>query len=116
MAVETIDHTITTTKTFPKSEVEAKLGEMLLDAVTSDAGLKGIMLPAEVPSILASPSVQLDSLVVVDLLCGLDAIVGMELKDSLVKAGGYRTANEAIEHLLPRIEKAWLKNGSGGKK
>jgi hypothetical protein len=53
---------------------------------------------------------------VVDLLCGLDPIVGFPLKDSLVKAGGYKSVNQAVEHLMPRIEKAWLKNGSGSKK
>jgi acyl carrier protein len=115
MATKTLEHPATTTTTFPKADVEAKLRELLVEAVTSDAGLKGITLPPDVPGKSAA-AIHLDSLGVVDLLCGVEGVAGSELNDSLVKAGGYRSVNDAVEHLMPRIEKAWLKNGSGGKK
>jgi hypothetical protein len=86
------------------------------EAVTTDAQLKGLALPADKPGKFAA-GIHLDSLGVIDLLCGLEPVVGFELKDSLVKAGGYKSINDAVEHLMPRIEKAWSKNGSaGGKK
>jgi len=114
MSTETVDRP-RTTKTFAKTDVEAKLRELLLEAVASDAQLKGITLPADTRGKSAA-AVHLDSLGVVDLLCGVEGVAGIELKDSLVKAGGYRSIDEAVEHLMPRIEKVWLKNGSGDKK
>lgn len=115
MATKTLEQPTSTGKAFPKAEVEAKLRELLLGAVTSDAVLNGITLPADVPGKSAA-SIHLDSLGVVDLLCGVEGVAGMELKESLVKAGGYRSVNDAVEHLMPRIEKAWPKHGSGGSK
>ena len=115
MAVDTIVKTAAT-KAFPGTDVEAKLCDLLLEAVTSDAQPKGVALPADKPGKFAA-GIHLDSLGVVDLLCGLEPAVGFELKDSLVKAGGYKSINDAVEHLMPCIERAWIKNGSvGGKK
>lgn len=104
------------TKAFPKAAVEAKLRDALLVSAKSDAALRGIQLPAD-PAGQAAASVHLDSLDVVSLLCDVEPIVGFELKESLVLAGGYGSVNEAMEHLMPRIEKTWEKNGKkGGKK
>jgi acyl carrier protein len=114
MAVDTIVKP-GTTKAFPGAEVEAKLRDLLLEAVTSDAELKEIALPADKPGKFAA-AVHLDSLGVVDLLCGIEPVVGFDLKDSLVKAGGYKSINEAVEHLMPRIEQAWLKKENKGDK
>jgi len=115
MAVDTIVKP-TPSKVFPKAGVEAKLRDLLLDAATADAQLKGIALPADKPGKYAA-SIRLDSLGVVDLLCGLEPVVGFELKEGLVKAGGYKSINDAVGHLMPRIETAWTKHGSaGGKK
>jgi hypothetical protein len=114
MPVETIVKPATT-KAFRGAAVEAKLRDLLLEAVTTDAQLKGLALPADKPGKFAA-GIHLDSLGVIDLLCGLEPVVGFELKDSLVKAGGYKSINDAVEHLMPRIEKAWSKNGSAGVK
>jgi hypothetical protein len=115
MTVETTTKPAGTTTAFPKAEVEAKLKEVLLGAAQSDAALKGIALPSDTAG-QATASVQLDSLEVVSLLCDIEPIVEFELKDSLVRTGGYSSVNRAMEHLMPRIEKAWEKNGSKGAK
>jgi hypothetical protein len=96
---------------FPKAEVQAKLNELLLAAAQSDAALKGITLPSDAAEQI-SASVQLDSLEVVSLLCEIEPILNFELKDSLVRSGGYASIQQAMEHLMPRIEKAWQKHGS----
>ena len=115
MAVDTIVKPAPS-KVFPKAGVEAKLRDLLFDALTTDAQLKGIALPADKPGKYAA-SIRLDFLGVVDLLCGLEPVVGFELKESLVKTGGYKSINDAVGHLMPRIETAWAKHGSaGGKK
>ena len=41
----------------------------------------------------------------------------LDVGTSIVKAGGYKSINDAVGHLMPRIETAWTKHGSaGGKK
>ena len=60
-------------------------------------------------------SVPLDSLSVVDTLCAIEPVVGFELRESLVRTGGYNSIDEALGHLLPRIEKVWVKKTKGTK-
>jgi hypothetical protein len=115
MAVATITKPAITAPAFPKAEVEAKLKEVLLEAVQSEAALKSIPLPAD-PAGQAAASVRLDSLDVVSLLCDIEPIVKFELKDSLVRTGGYFSVNQAMDHLMPRLEKAWEKSASKGAK
>jgi hypothetical protein len=103
------------TKAFPKAAVEAKLRDALLQSANSNATLKGIALPNDAIG-QAAASVRLDSLDVVNLLCDIEPIVGFELKNSLVRAGGYNSVNRAMDHLMPQIEKAWEKNGNNGTK
>jgi hypothetical protein len=115
MAVATIPKAGSKTS-FPAASVETKLRGVLLESVQSTAGLHGIALPATTAGQFAA-SVHLDSLGVVDLLCEVEPIIGFELKDSIVKSGGYNSINEAITHVMPRIEAAWQKHASkGGKK
>lgn len=101
--------------TFPVAAVEAKLRGTLMDSMKSTAALHGIALPTTTAGQYAA-SVHLDSLGVVDLLCDVEPIVGFELKESIVKSGGYNSINEAISHVMPRIEAAWQKHASKGAK
>ena len=114
MAVATLASTKVGTA-FPKAAVEAKLRQVLIDAAEADASFNGTALPADVPGKCAASS-RLDSLDVVSLLCDVEPIVGFELKDSLVRAGGYNSVNQAMDHLMPRIEAAWEKRASKGDK
>lgn len=95
-------------KAFPVAEVAACLRDELIEAVKEDAAIKGIALPAQMEDLLSLPT-QVDSLVVVAILCAIEPIVGFELSESLVRTGGYRSVVTALDHLLPRIEKEWLK-------
>jgi hypothetical protein len=107
---------LTGTLTFPAAAVEAKLRASLLDSIKSTAALQGIALPVTITGQYAA-TVHLDSLGVVDLLCDVEPILGFQLKDSIVKSGGYHTINDAIGDVMPRIESAWKKHVSkGGKK
>jgi hypothetical protein len=53
--------------------------------------------------------VDVDSLVVVSLLCTVEPHIGFELPESVVRTGGYKSVDAAVEHLLPRIEAEWKK-------
>ena len=98
---------------FPKAAVEARLRSDLLKSVAVDASLKSIPWPASAAAQSAT-SIQIDSLVVVSLLCAVEPLLGFELQDSIVKQGGYTSVNHAVELLMPRIEKVWAKNGPKG--
>jgi hypothetical protein len=100
---------------FPAAAIEAKLRGALLVSVKSTAALHGTALPATAAGLYAA-SVHLDSLGVVDLLCDVEPIVGFQLNDSIVKSGGYHSINEAITHVVTRIESAWQKHANKGAK
>jgi hypothetical protein len=97
---------------FPKAAVEARLRSELIETVKAEAGIKGVALPSARADI-AKTSFQVDSLVVVSILCAVEPIVGFELPDSVVRAGGYDSVESALGHLIPRIEAQWLKRKGG---
>jgi hypothetical protein len=97
---------------FPKGAVEACLHAELSKAVKAEAGVKGIALPTT-PADIAKTAFHVDSLVVVSILCAVEPIVGFELSDSIVSAGGYASVDGALAHLLPRIEAQWIKKQGG---
>ncbi|MFH0303211.1 hypothetical protein AAFX91_39935 [Bradyrhizobium sp. 31Argb] len=93
---------------FPLAAVEAKLRDELVEAVKIEASIRGMTLPAA-PADIAKASVHVDSLVVVSILCAVEPIVGFELPESVVRAGGYTSVDSALGQLLPRLEKEWTK-------
>ena len=97
---------------FPKAAVEACLRDELIETIKAEAGVKGVALPTA-PADIAKISFQVDSLVVVSILCTVEPIVGFELPDSVVRAGGYDSVDSALAHLLPRIEAQWIKKRGG---
>ena len=108
MDAVTLDSSISTIVPFPRSEVEAGLRSELIEAVKIEASIRGIALPIA-PDQIARTAVQVDSLVVVSILCAIEPIVEFELPESVVRAGGYVSAELALGHLLPRIENEWMK-------
>ncbi len=98
---------------FPRGAVEAGLRGELIEAVKIEASIRGISLPAA-PAQITKAAVHVDSLVVVSVLCAVEPIVGFELPDSVVRAGGYASVESALGHMLPRIEKEYM-NRKGAK-
>lgn len=93
---------------FPKVEVESRLATELIEAANVEAEIREIDIPATSAGQRAM-EIAIDSLVVVELLITVEPILGFELKDSVVREGGYASVDKAMEHLLPRIEKEWTK-------
>lgn len=93
---------------FPLAAVEAKLRDELVEAVKIEASIRGMTLPVA-PADIVKASVHVDSLVVVSILCAVEPIVGFELPESVVRAGGYTSVESALGQLLPRLEKEWTK-------
>jgi hypothetical protein len=97
---------------FPGSTVETLLRAELVAAVEAEAAIKGIRLPSS-PSAIASTGFHVDSLVVVSLICAVESVVGFELPESVVRAGGYASIERALAHLVPNIERQWIKHAGG---
>jgi hypothetical protein len=98
---------------FPRAAVEACLMSELIAAVTAAAAIKGIALPGGSGDI-AKAGLDVDSLVVVSILCAVEPILGFELSESAVRSGGYSSVQTAVDHLVPCIEAQWAtKKGSG---
>ena len=96
------------TKVFPKAEVEAQLANELIEAAKVEAEIREIDVPAT-PAGQRAMQIGIDSLIVVELLITVEPILGFELKDGVVREGGYASVDKAMEHLLPRIEREWTK-------
>lgn len=105
-AVAAASSSATLLAAFPKAAVQACLSKELIAAVQSIAAVKGMKLPAA-SSAVAGASIDVDSLVVVSILCAVEPIVGMELPESVVRAGGYSSVQSAMDHLVPCIEAHW---------
>jgi hypothetical protein len=95
-----------TTTPFPLAAVEACLRNELLEAVRAEAGIKSIALPSTSADI-SNVSFHIDSLVVISILCAVEPIIGFDLRDSVVRAGGYESVESALGQLLPRIQAQW---------
>ena len=115
MSVTTLNKTEAKT-VFPSTTVEAKLRGVFLEAVKKTATLYGQKLPDDTKQQYAV-SVHLDSLNVVAMLCEVEPLLGgCQLKEDIVKSGGYRSINEAVSQIMPKIETAWKKHTSRGVK
>lgn len=93
---------------FPSAAIGAGLRSELIEAIKAEASIKGVTLPAASGAIATTPF-QVDSLVVVSILCAVEPIVGFELPDSVVRTGGYGSVEQALGQLLPKIEAQWKK-------
>lgn len=76
-------------------------------AVKATAAVKGLALPAA-PLDIAKTPFEVDSLVVVSILCAVEPILGVELSEQVVRTGGYSSVQSAIDHLMPCIEAQWV--------
>lgn len=94
---------------FPMAEVENILREELAAAVTAEALVLGVQLPAVAQDIGQMPF-ELDSLVALETLCALEPLVGFDLPSHVVQAGGYTSIDHAVTSLVPGIEKQWKKH------
>ncbi len=93
---------------FPNKELEARIREYLAQEGATQALLHGD--GGTSPGSGMGPQPVIDSLVVVDVLVELESFVPFELPDSLVRAGGYDSVDEVVQHLMPQLQKRWTKH------
>lgn len=98
-----------TAAAFPAAAVTAILTNELLAIARDEAQLRGLPFPPDQPGQLVS-AVPMDSLTIVDVLVVLDPVVGFEIKENIVQTGGYGSVQEALDHMVPRLAKAWARH------
>ena len=103
-----------TTIGFPTTAIIAALTAELMQVAASEAEFRKIPMPSDTAQVLKA-AVPMDSLTVVDAICALETILKFELKDSTVRTGGYNSIQDALDHLMPRIEGAWFRKNKGQK-
>lgn len=103
---------VKTGKAFPAKDIETAIRDCL-DAIGGDqAILRGTASGDSGDGAAGSgvgPQPVIDSLVVVCVLCELEPLVPFDLPDTLVRAGGYNSLEEALGHLMPKIKEKWHK-------
>jgi hypothetical protein len=106
-----------TTKTipaYPAAAVASVLRDELIRAVRHRFRRKGTPIPKGDDAVVILV-IELDSLTVVELLSSLDDILPFKVTERAVKAGGYGSIVEAVNHVTRRVESQWNKYHAGEK-
>lgn len=93
---------------FPEQALRDVLRKELITAATIEAATHGATLPMLPAKAVVAP-VTIDSLVVVELLCAVEPVLGFPPSDNTVRAGGYNSVQDALDHLMPGLEDQWRK-------
>jgi hypothetical protein len=112
---EAMTTTATAVPSFPADAISHVLRDELIAAVRAEARRKGQALPENDNEIVAT-AVEIDSLTAVELLCALDDVLPFQVTECVVRAGGYKSIDLALKHLVVGIEKKWKEHHIGGKK
>lgn len=97
---------------FPRVAVEARLRAALATQAVDQAILRD--RPPPLPSPRSTWEPEIDSLVVVELICAVEEQLGLTLPASFAPRGGYNSAEECIRDLLTKAEAVWNQRNAGG--
>jgi hypothetical protein len=101
-----------TAPSFPADAVRDCLRDELIAAVKAEARRRGSPLVGNA-SQLGKMAIEIDSLTVVETLCALDDVLPFQVDESVVRAGGYESIDEASTHVVGRIEAKWKQHHQG---
>ena len=96
---------------FPRAAVEARLRAALATQAVDQAVLRDRPPPAPLARSAWEP--EIDSLVVIELICAVEEQLGLKLPASFAPRGGYNTAEECIRDLLRKTEAVWDQRNAG---
>lgn len=97
---------------FPRADVEARLRAALATQAADQAVLRDQTPPTAVTRSAWEP--EIDSLVVVDLICAVEEQLGLKLPTSFAPRGGYNNQEDCVGDLLAKSEAVWNRQNSGG--
>lgn len=85
---------------FPAQEVERCIRDALDEQVEAQSMLRPRMASACEPEI--------DSLVVVEIICAIEELLGVSLPPSFVPRGGYEDAETCVAELMVQTRAVWF--------
>ena len=95
---------------FPEQALETALAAFWEHQVRVMVELEK-MAPTDSP---IDASMHLDSQIAVEVLCELEPIMGVPLKDDAIRKGGYMSYGQFKSYTLGRMRSIWIKRAAKG--
>lgn len=92
---------------FPAAEVERCIKEALADQAQDQAILRPGQSATVVPIAPRPWEPEIDSLVVVEIICVIEELLGIEIPATFAPKGGYDSAETCINDLISEAKTAW---------
>jgi acyl carrier protein len=92
---------------FPAAEVEACIRDALADQAADQALLRPGRATTATPIAPRSWQPEIDSLVVVELICAVEEVLGINIPATFSPKGGYDSAEACINDLMSEARAAW---------
>jgi acyl carrier protein len=93
-------HTPKVRGSFPAKEVETSIRDALKSAHDDQQILR--------PRVVSACEPQIDSLVVIEVICAIEELLGIELPTSFAPRGGYRDIDSCVSDLMSETRAVWL--------
>jgi acyl carrier protein len=98
---------------FPAAEVEACIRDALADQAADQTVLRPGREATATPVAPRSWEPEIDSLVVVEVICAVEELLGIEIPATFSPKGGYDSAEACINDLMSEAKAAWTEGNEG---
>lgn len=92
---------------FPAAEVEACIRAALADQAADQALLRPGRATTATPLAPRSWEPEIDSLVVVEVICAIEEMLGITLPATFAPKGGYVSVDECVNDLMTEAQSTW---------
>jgi acyl carrier protein len=91
---------------FPAAEIEA----CIRDALQTQAADQALLRPhvEAAAALTGSWQPEIDSLVVVEVICSIEELLGVTLPASFAPRGGYGSVDDCVQDLLSETRSVWV--------
>ena len=92
---------------FPAAELETCIRDALADQAADQAVLRPGRATTAFPVAPRSWEPEIDSLVVVEVICAIEELLGIEIPATFSPKGGYESAEACVNDLMSEARAAW---------
>jgi acyl carrier protein len=92
---------------FPSAEVEACIRNALADQGADQALLRPGQAATAIPVAPRSWELEIDSLVVVEVICAVEELLGITLPATFSPKGGYDSVDACVNDLMSETQATW---------
>ena len=102
------------TSVFPAAAVEVCIRDALADQAADQAILCPGRAATATPAVPRSWEPEIDSLAVIEVICAVEELLGIEIPATFSPKGGYDSAEACINDLMSEAKAAWTEATKGG--